>query len=574
MDGEGSHVYLPYYKAYYGEHMRSRCPGTGLATGVRGSGESAAMGGGSSGGAGAGYAPYYQAYYGPHMVGLARGPFGSGSGGGGARAMSTHVHNEPEQRAAQATAPMSAHVSATLQAAAVEHEEQQRRMGGGATATAAAATATVTASDEPLLAKLSDERVLAALQRGEVPHHQLESLVGDASRAVRLRRAHLGVERPTDALPCDAFDAPAFYEQVRGANCENVVGYVPLPVGVVGPLMLDGEEFTVPLATTEGALVASTNRGARAIAKSGGARSALMADGMTRAPVVRLPGAVDAAELKAWTEDAEAFAQIKAAFDGTSRFGRLQRLDTHVAGRNAFLRFRCTTGDAMGMNMISKGVEAAMSVVLDRFPRAQLLALSGNVCVDKKPSAMNWVEGRGKSVCVEATLPGEVVRTVLKTTVDAMVELNVAKNLIGSAVAGSIGGNNAHASNIVTAVYLATGQDAAQNVESSTCMTLLEPINAGKDLHVSCTMPSIEVGTVGGGTSLPAQAACLDLLGVRGASRANPGANASKLARIVCATVLAGELSLMGALASGHLVSSHMRLNRAAPKASTPSTQP
>ena len=175
--------------------------------------------------------------------------------------------------------------------------------------------------------------------------------------------------------------------------------------------------------------------------------------------------------------------------------------------------------------------------------------MSGNVCTDKKPSAVNWIEGRGKSVISETVIKGSVIRKVLKTTVEEIIDLNIHKNLIGSAMAGSIGGYNAHASNIVSAIYIACGQDPAQNVESSNCITLMESINDGKDLYMTCTMPSIEVGTVGGGTHLGAQSACLDIMGVRGSNAEAPGRNAEKLARIVCASVMAGELSIMSALA-------------------------
>lgn len=173
------------------------------------------------------------------------------------------------------------------------------------------------------------------------------------------------------------------------------------------------------------------------------------------------------------------------------------------------------------------------------------------------------IEGRGKSVVCEAIVPKEVVTTILKTSVHDLVDVNNSKNMIGSAVAGSIGGFNAHAANVVTAIYIATGQDPAQNVGSSNCMTLMEPWgDDGESLYISCTMPSIEIGTVGGGTVLPAQAACLEMLGVKGPHIESPGENANQLARIVCGTVLAGELSLMAALAAGHLVKSHLRHNR------------
>ena len=141
-------------------------------------------------------------------------------------------------------------------------------------------------------------------------------------------------------------------------------------------------------------------------------------------------------------------------------------------------------------------------MMTDYFPEMKVISLSGNYCTDKKPAAINWIEGRGKSVVAEGIVPGDAVESILKTTVDALVRLNIQKNLIGSAMAGSVGGFNAHASNILTAIYLATGQDPAQNVESSNCMTLMEAINDGKDLLITCSMPSIEVGTVGGGTIL------------------------------------------------------------------------
>lgn len=187
------------------------------------------------------------------------------------------------------------------------------------------------------------------------------------------------------------------------------------------------------------------------------------------------------------------------------------------------------------------------------------------MCTDKKPAAINWILGRGKSIVVEAIIPEKIVKSVLKSTVYDMIEVNKQKNHIGSAMAGSVGGFNAHAANIVTAVFLATGQDPAQNVESSNCITIMEYADDGSSLHMSVTMPSIEVGTVGGGTHLPAQAGCLDICGVRGASKGTdslPGDNARSLAMIVGSAVLAGELSLIAALAANHLVKSHMEHNR------------
>jgi len=217
----------------------------------------------------------------------------------------------------------------------------------------------------------------------------------------------------------------------------------------------------------------------------------------------------------------------------------------------------------MGMNMVGKGVNQVVGELLARFPGSELMALSGNYCTDKKPSAVNWIEGRGKSVAAEVLLPGAVVRSILKADPARVAEVNTNKNLVGSAMAGSLGGFNAHASNVVTAVFLACGQDPAQNVESSNCITLMETVPNGDDLdlRVSCTMPSVECGTVGGGTALAAQSACLRMLGCDGSSDV-PGAKAQQLARIVCGTVLCGELSLVAALSSNHLISAHLALNR------------
>ncbi|KAL9681963.1 hypothetical protein QQ045_013755 [Rhodiola kirilowii] len=412
----------------------------------------------------------------------------------------------------------------------------------------------------PSIASEEDEEIVESVVDGRLPSYALESRLGDCKRAALIRREALQrtTHKSLDGLPLEGFD----YDSILGQCCEMPVGFVQIPVGIAGPLLLDGMEYYVPMATTEGCLVASTNRGCKAIHMSGGASSVLLRDAMTRAPVVRFATARRAAELKFFLEDPMNFETLSIVFNRSSRFGRLQSVKCAIAGKNLYMRFSCVTGDAMGMNMVSKGVQNVLDFLLNDFPDMDVIGISGNYCSDKKPAAVNWIEGRGKSVVCEAVITEEVVKKVLKTSVAALVELNTLKNLVGSAMAGALGGFNAHASNIVSAVFIATGQDPAQNVESSHCITLMEAVNDGKDLHISVTMPSIEVGTVGGGTQLASQSACLNLLGVKGANKDLPGANARLLATIVAGSVLAGELSLMSALAAGQLVKSHMKYNR------------
>ncbi|KAH6619327.1 3-hydroxy-3-methylglutaryl-CoA reductase [Chaetomium sp. MPI-SDFR-AT-0129] len=424
--------------------------------------------------------------------------------------------------------------------------------------------------------ELNDEEVIALSMRGKIPGYALEKTLKDFTRAVKVRRTIISRTKATSDLTGILERSKLPYQhynwaQVHGACCENVIGYMPLPVGVAGPLVIDGQSYFVPMATTEGVLVASTSRGCKAINSGGGAVTVLTADGMTRGPCVTFETLERAGAAKLWLDSEKGQSVMKKAFNSTSRFARLESMKTAIAGTNLYIRFKTTTGDAMGMNMISKGVEHALSVMMSEgFEDMNIVSVSGNYCTDKKPAAINWIDGRGKSVVAEAIIPAEVVKSVLKTDVDSMVELNVNKNLIGSAMAASVGGFNAHAANIVAAVFLATGQDPAQVVESANCITIMK--NLRGSLQISVSMPSLEVGTLGGGTILEPQAAMLDMLGVRGPHPTSPGENSRRLARVVAAAVLAGELSLCSALAAGHLVRAHMQHNRSAPP--TRSTTP
>ena len=328
--------------------------------------------------------------------------------------------------------------------------------------------------------ELTDEEVVTMSMRGKIPGYALEKALKDFTRAVKIRRTIISRTKATSELTNGLDESLLPYEhynweRVFGACCENVIGYLPLPVGVAGPLVIDGQSYFIPMATTEGVLVASTSRGCKAINSGGGAITVLTSDGMTRGPCVSFETLERAGAAKLWLDSENGQNIMKKAFNSTSRFARLQHMKTALAGTNLYIRFKTTTGDAMGMNMISKGVEHALEVMAgEGFEDMNIVTVSGNFCIDKKPAAMNWIDGRGKGIVAEAIIPPEVVKSVLKTNVDALVDLNVAKNLIGSAMAGSIGGFNAHAANIVAAIFLATGQDPAQVVESANCITTMK----------------------------------------------------------------------------------------------------
>jgi hydroxymethylglutaryl-CoA reductase (NADPH) len=329
--------------------------------------------------------------------------------------------------------------------------------------------------------ELNDRELVELSLQGKIPGYSLEKTLKDTTRAVKIRRAIISRTPATaettsllegSLLPYEHYN----FDRVLGACCENVIGYLPLPLGVAGPIVIDGQSFFLPMATTEGVLVASTSRGCKAINSGGGATTVLTGDGMTRGPCIAFETLSRTGAAKVWLDSEAGQKAMKTAFNSTSRFARLQSIKTAIAGTYLYPRFKTTTGDAMGMNMISKGVEHALSVMANEcgFEDMEIISVSGNFCTDKKAAAVNWIDGRGKSVVAEAIIPGDVVRKVLKTDVDALVELNVAKNLVGSAMAGSIGGFNAHAANIVAAIFLATGQDPAQVVESANCITLMK----------------------------------------------------------------------------------------------------
>ncbi len=400
------------------------------------------------------------------------------------------------------------------------------------------------------------DEYLAKIRSGDLKLYALEKSL-PADDAVSLRRKYIEEETGTDLSAVGNYTIPI--DRIVTRNIENMIGCVQIPLGVAGPLAVKGEyangDYWLPLATTEGALVASINRGCGVITKAGGAEVRILRDGMTRAPVFSAKSVAHAAEVARWAEDN--LLLLKVAAEETTNHGELIGLTTYTAGTSVFIRFEFDTKDAMGMNMVTIASEAAAHLIEEE-TKAKLIAVSGNMCCDKKPSAINIIEGRGKTISAGVFLSDELVSTIFKTNSATLADVNTRKNLTGSARAASLG-FNAHAANVIAAMFIACGQDPAHVVEGSNAITTVDMVEGG--VYVSVTLPSLQVGTIGGGTSIATQNASLAMLGVAGGAE-NPGDNAKAFAEIVAASVLAGELSLLGALGAQHLGKAHRELGR------------
>ena len=341
-------------------------------------------------------------------------------------------------------------------------------------------------------------------------------------------------------------------------NVENFLGAAQVPIGVAGPLRINGEhaqgDFYVPLATTEGTLVASYNRGMRLLTESGGVKATVVEDNMQRAPVFIFEDALQAREFGTWVD--EHFDQIKQAAESTTRSGKLTYIGQYTIGPLRYLRMNYTTGDAAGQNMTGKATLAACNWMQENHPDHPRFILSGNIDTDKKHSRINMLLTRGKRVIAEATIKRELLKSLMGVDTDELFWSRQI-SMAGSFLVGSAN-NGAHAANGLTAIFIATGQDVANVSESHAGISYTQLLKNG-DYYWSMTLPSLIVATYGGGTGLPTQRECLEMLGCYGKGKVN------RFAEICAATVLAGETSLTGAVLHGDWVTSHDRLGRNRP---------
>nr|WP_208493120.1 hydroxymethylglutaryl-CoA reductase [Spirosoma utsteinense] len=345
----------------------------------------------------------------------------------------------------------------------------------------------------------------------------------------------------------------SFDPAVIQGKCENFVGVAQVPIGLAGPLRVNGEhaqgDFLIPMATTEGTLVASYNRGIKLINLSGGVLCTVQDDAMQRAPVFQFGDARQARTFVRWIGTQQR--ELAAETETTSRYAKLRYVDTYLNGRLAFLRFGFTTGDAAGQNMVSKATLAACTYILQTYPDAARIDhffLESNMATDKKPSQLNILRTRGKRVTAEVRIPRDLLIRELQVEPEQLAH-HARLGDVGARLAGT-NNNGLHSVNGLAALFIATGQDVACLAESSAAITYSEITPEG-DLYGSVTLPSLIVGTIGGGTGLPTQCECLELMGCYGEGQVN------KLAEIMTGVVAAGELSLAAAISSLDWVSSH-----------------
>jgi hydroxymethylglutaryl-CoA reductase (NADPH) len=421
----------------------------------------------------------------------------------------------------------------------------------------------------PPLAKGQHE---IALVFEATPFGTLSFKVKDAIAEAKAKPTGVPHDKDADHTPEMVRQRQAFVEEYTGVklqhltkfsfdpaltkgNIENFTGVAQVPIGFAGPLRVNGEhaqgEFLIPLATAEGTLVASYNRGMKVLNLSGGVFVTVVGDAMQRAPVFVFANAREARDFGFWVEGK--LAEIREQAEGTSSIAKLTYIDQYLSNKMVFLRFNYSTGDAAGQNMVGRATFAACSWILENAPNIRRFYLESNFATDKKASQINIMRTRGKRVTAEATIPRDVLEQHMRVDPETLVYHSNISN-VGAFLSGA-NNNGAHSPNGITAMFIATGQDVANVAESSAGIVYSEVTPEG-DLYISITIPSLIVATYGGGTGLATQRECLEILGCVGRGKVR------KLAEIIAGVVLAGEISLASAISSLDWVSSHEQYGR------------
>ena len=383
---------------------------------------------------------------------------------------------------------------------------------------------------------------------------------GDANGQLKQRKAAQrwhSITAPASARE-ELFDSHAESQADRYANnIERYIGTVKIPLGLAGPLRVNGDhasgEYRIPLATTEAALVASYHRGARVITAAGGCRSAIVQKGISRSPGFVFHNLDEVQRFVYWIN--ASYTELAAVVAANSRYTRLLKITPTIEGNHVYLDCEFATGDAAGQNMATFSAESIIHYIVDHAPvQPRSYLLEANLSGDKKATARAFMSVRGRRVSAEVMIPAELVQQGLRTTVEKMVDC-WRLCAIGSSLSGSLGFQG-HIANGLAALYLACGQDVACVAEASVGLTRFEQTSDG-DLYACVTLPALVIGTVGGGTGLPSQQACLEILGLAGCGHADA------FAELCAGLVLAGEISISAALSAHEFGGAHHRLARA-----------
>lgn len=416
------------------------------------------------------------------------------------------------------------------------------------------------------------EGIRRAFFRGKLKAYELEKEIykkgkdwEKANRAASMMRLEYMERKTRTTLPLvkKAY-FPTSSPKKLTTGIEQKIGGASIPLGFAGPIHITGDyakgNFFIPIATNEAALIAGLNRGIGAINKAGGARTVITRDGMTRAPVVELSSIGKARDLsKEIKQKGFLYREMKKAAEKESTVSTLIDIQPFQMGRRAWLRHVYTTGDSMGMNSATKYTANAIKKLMELKKGIRLIALSGNLCSDKKSAHINILLGRGKSVEGEAVIPNSILKKTFGVSASSISKVSYIKNCQGSALSGTAGGFNSNAANTIAGIFAACGQDIAQVVESSSVFTSAEEIKNRLLLNIS--LPSLEIGTIGGGTGFGTARECLSILGCT--KKRKPGANAKRFAEIIGGAVAAQELNLLATLAGKYeLASSHIKLAR------------
>lgn len=398
-------------------------------------------------------------------------------------------------------------------------------------------------------------KVTDALQPKVEPPRQIPYVKEEENYAAEIVRQRQRFVEGFSGRTLEHLTQYSFDPQTAKGNIENFTGVAQVPIGFAGPIRINGEhaqgEFVIPLATTEGTLVASYNRGMKLINLCGGVTTTIVDDAMQRAPVFIFESAREARAFRGWVE--EHIAEIRREAEATSSVAKLQYIDTYLSNKFAYLRFNYTTGDAAGQNMVGRATFAACSWIVERVPTIRRFYLESNFATDKKASQINVMKTRGKRVTAECVFQREHLLHVMRVEPESLVYHGGVAN-IGALMSGA-NNNGLHAANAITALFIATGQDVA-NVSEGAAGLIYGEINGDGDLYLSITLPSLIVATYGGGTGLATQRECLEVLGCYGKGKVG------RLAEICAGVVLAGEISLASAISSLEWVSSHEKYGR------------